>query len=123
MSRNLENILIIDDEVDICFLLDNKLKKINYSVSYAHTLSDGFAKLASSKPFLLFLDISLPDGSGLNSIAKIKRLYPAIKIIIISAYDSANERTLAKNEGADMFIGKPFNAEVIYSAVSHLKGL
>ena len=117
---NLNNILIIDDEVDICFLLENKLKKKNYAISYAHNLEDGFSKLASIQPFLLFLDINLPDGSGLNAISKIKLLYPSLKVIMISAYDGANERTLAKNEGADMFIGKPFNEEAIYSAVDQI---
>ena len=118
---NLNDILIIDDEVDICFLLDNKLRKKNFKVSYAHNLKDGFSKLAFIQPFLLFLDISLPDGSGLNAISKIKLLYPSIKIIIISAYDSANERNTAKKQGADMFIGKPFSEEMIYTTLDKIR--
>lgn len=118
---DLNSILIIDDEADICFLLENKLKKKNYKISYAHNLEDGFSKLASVQPFLLFLDINLPDGSGLNAISKIKLLHPSIKIIIISAYDGVNERILAKTEGADMFVGKPFNEEAIYTAVDQIK--
>ena len=114
------SILIIDDEVDFCFLLGNKLQKRNYKVNFAHTLTDGFEKLSTLKPAILFLDLNLPDGSGLDAIEKVKSQYPAIKIVIISAYDSSIERSLAREARADVFFGKPFNIDILFMALERL---
>lgn len=113
-------ILIIDDEEDICFLLCNILQKKNMEVFLAHTLQDGLYKLSLNKPYLLFLDINLPDGSGLNAITAIKEQYPLIKIIIISAYDGLKERSQAEATGIDVFIGKPFSKEIICNTIKQL---
>jgi DNA-binding response OmpR family regulator len=115
-----ENILIIDDEVDICFLLSGILKSRNYQPAFANNLDEGFKKLPAVNPSILFLDINLPDGNGLDSIRKVKAISPTVKIIMISAYDGTNERNRAKSEGADGFIGKPFNKDLIYQAVDQL---
>ena len=112
-----KRILIIDDETDICFLLASVLKKKGFEVSYVNSLTDGFPKVADIQPAVLFLDINLPDGSGLESITKIKALSLNTKIIMISAYDSPKERTIANEKGADFFIGKPFNKELVWSAI------
>lgn len=114
------SVLIIDDEADICFLLTNILKERNIEASFANTLSDGLIKIDLLKPLILFLDINLPDGSGLDTIAQIKSLYPHIKIIIISAYDSSKERIAAIELGANMFLSKPLNKNLIYSAFDQI---
>jgi two-component system, OmpR family, KDP operon response regulator KdpE len=114
------SILIIDDEVDFCFLLGNKLQKRNYKVNFAHSLSEGFEKLSLLHPTIVFLDLNLPDGSGLDAIEKVKSQYPDIKIIIISAYDSSIERSLAREARADVFFGKPFNIDILFMALDHL---
>ena len=115
-----KSVLIIDDEADICFLLSNILKERNIKASYANTLGDGINKIISLKPHILFLDINLPDGSGLDAIVKIKELAPEIKIIIISAYDSSKERAAAFEQGANMFLSKPLNKNLIYSAFEQI---
>lgn len=116
------SILIIDDEVDICFLLSGILKKRSFDVSFANSLEEGLSKLALVKPSLLFLDINLPDGSGLETIEKVKKDRPDVKIIMISAFDSLKERLVANEKGADLFIGKPFNKDTVLAAVDHLLG-
>jgi two-component system OmpR family response regulator len=109
--------LIIDDETDICFLLASLLKKKGFEVSFVHSLTDGFPKVADMQPAVLFLDINLPDGSGLESITKMKSLSMNTKIIMISAYDGLRERAIASEKGADFFIGKPFNKEIVSSTI------
>jgi two-component system, OmpR family, response regulator len=112
-----ESVLIIDDEIDICFLLSSMLRKKDYPVSFANTLEEGIPKLKALLPSVLFLDINLPDGSGLDHIREIKRLYPYTRIIVISAYDGVNERTKAMREGADHFLSKPLDMDRIYEAL------
>lgn len=115
-----DSVLIIDDEIDICFLVSHMLRKKQLPVSFANSLEEGMQKLDSLLPSIVFLDINLPDGSGLDQVRIIKARFPHIKIVMISAYDGNNERTKAKHEGADHFIGKPLNKELIYAALDTL---
>jgi two-component system OmpR family response regulator len=109
--------LIIDDEKDICFLLGKVLSEKNYAVHIANTLSDGLEKLKTKQPSILFLDIRLPDGSGLEVLKEIRIRYPLLKIVMMSAYDGLSERKQAMESGADLFLGKPLNMKSIYEAL------
>src|SRR5690242_12900468 len=106
-SENL-TVLIVDDEPDICFLLSNMLRQ-RFNTVMANTLTDGLLKLRQFSPSLLFLDIHLPDGSGLDIIKGAKRDFPQLKIIMMSAYDGPKEKNKAMEEGADIFISKPLS--------------
>lgn len=112
-----KGILILDDEVDICYLLGGILKKQGFKVQYAHTITEGVAKLSDVEPVFLFLDINLPDGSGLEMLADIRLKFPLLKIIIITAFDSDEEQSQARKYGADYFISKPFDQAMIIKAI------
>jgi DNA-binding response OmpR family regulator len=117
VENSIKSVLIVDDEIDICFLLGAMLRRKGYPVSYANSLEEGIKKADDLLPDILFLDINLPDGSGLDHIREIKAKHPHIIIIMISAYDGVNERTRASAEGAAYFIGKPLDPEKVYSAL------
>ena len=119
MISKTSRILIIDDEIDICFVLNHYLKSEKYKVEFSISLKEGMTKLKSFKPEILFLDISLPDGSGIDAIKNIKKSHPEIKIAIISAYDSADDISEAKNAGADSFIPKPFSRVSINATIEN----
>ena len=104
-------ILIIDDEPDICRLLQLSLVKHGYNVKYVHALTEGMQYLRREQPDILFLDIHLPDGSGLEAIPAIKRQCPALPVITISAYDNGMEKQTALKAGASYFLAKPFNVK------------
>jgi DNA-binding NtrC family response regulator len=110
-------VLIIDDELDICYLLSGILRQKKLRTSYVNTLSDAEVALKNDPPAVLFLDNHLPDGFGLDFIHIVKNNYPSVKIIMITAHDSAAERNRAYSEGADFFISKPFTRELIYSTI------
>ena len=105
-------VLIVDDEHDICFLLGRMFRKQNYIVAIANTLTDGLAQLIEIKPSILFIDVHLPDGSSLDALKNIRKDHPSIKIVVMSANDGA-EKKIAIDNGADLFISKPINKEVI----------
>lgn len=113
-------VLIIDDELDICYLLSGILRQKKLRASYVNSLTDAELALKNDPPALLFLDNHLPDGMGLDFIQHIKRNYPLVKIIMITAHDSAAERNRAFKEGVDFFISKPFTREVINSTIDQL---
>lgn len=105
-------ILIIDDEPDICRLLQLSLVKHGYNVKYVHALGEGIQYLQQhQQPDILFLDIHLPDGSGLEAIPDIKKKCPTLPVITISAYDNGMEKQKALRAGASYFLAKPFNVK------------
>jgi two-component system, OmpR family, response regulator len=121
-TGNIENskaqVLIVDDEPDICFLLSELLKQKNLVPLVAYNLNDAERALEKSHPKYLFLDNWLPDGFGLDFIGFIKRNFPTTKIIMMTAHDSIADRKRAFSEGADFFISKPLTKQLISEALS-----
>lgn len=113
-------VLIVDDELDICYLLSGMLKQRNFSTGFVNSISDAVVALETNTPSLLFLDNHLPDGFGLDFIPYIKKNYPETKVIMITAHDSAAERNTAYKGGVDLFIAKPLNRKLINDAIDKL---
>ena len=112
--------LIIDDEIDICYLLSGILKQKNCHTNYVNNLADATIELKNNSPIIVFLDNHLPDGLGINYVDYIKQNYPTIKVVMITAYDTTADRREALKKGVDIFIGKPFTKEEITSALQIL---
>lgn len=112
--------LIIDDELDICFLLKSILKKRDLDVNYVNRLEDAKVALEVNKPPIIFLDNHLPDGLGVDFISYVKKNYPSTKIVMITAHDTQEDRNKAVQNGVDMFLGKPFTKDSITSALEML---
>jgi len=111
-KKKIRTILIIDDEVDLCWLLSGALTEKGYDVVAAHTLKDGMAYL-SKAPDLVFLDLKLPDGDGMDILPIIRKKNPETFVVIISAYGSEDRIVDAKEKGVHSFIDKPFTVEKI----------
>ena len=110
--------LIIDDEIDICYLLSGILKNKDIKPYYVNTLADAGSVLKTQHPELIFLDNHLPDGIGVDFITQIKKASPQSKIVLITAYDTATDRKNAEIQGVDFFIAKPFTRDTIYQTVN-----
>ena len=110
--------LIVDDEIDICYLLSHILRQKDIQTSVAGSLAEADKMLQSANPFyFVFLDNHLPDGLGINQIKRWKDKFPSVHFIMITAHDSNEERRKAKADGADSMIGKPFSRDVIFKAI------
>jgi len=113
-------VLIVDDELDICYLLSGMLKQRSLITGFVNTLSDAVIALQTDTPSILFLDNHLPDGFGLDFIPYIKKNYPEVKVIMITAHDGAIERKQAYEGGVDLFVAKPLNRKLINDAIDKL---
>ena len=112
--------LIIDDEIDICYLLSSLLIKKKIQVDYVNSIADAVLALEKYKPEIIFLDNHLPDGEGMDFSRHIKKNYPAVKVAMITAYDSPADRRMALARGIDYFIPKPFTRDKIYKTVDDI---
>ena len=115
-------VLIVDDEVDMCWALENILMLEGYKTHTATSGKEGLNLIQQlhSTIGLLFLDAKLPDIDGLKFASFVKQNFPQIKIIIITGYyyrDSDAVQQGLANSLFDGFIGKPFNISEIRSAI------
>jgi DNA-binding response OmpR family regulator len=114
------DLLVIDDEQEICSLLAALLKRNGATVTLAHSVVGAQEVLDQGRYDLVFLDINLPDGSGHDLIPHIQRTSPKARIVAISAMEG--EARAAKENGADMFIAKPFDQKAILVGMERLLG-
>ena len=118
-KKEVIRILVIEDEGDICLLLELLLTSRNTVIDHVHTLMDAKDFIEREQPTLVLLDNRLPDGLGIDFIGFLKRVYPRIKIIMITGVDGiAEEAVLAT--GADRFISKPFTQAQLHESISHV---
>ncbi len=119
-KKRIKKILIIDDEEDLCWLLSNVLKKQGYKISTANTIRKGISSLRQS-PDLVFLDLKLPDGDGMDILPAIRKISPGTLVVIISAYGSEERREDAKEKGVHSFIDKPFTEKKILNIIKQFQ--
>jgi two-component system, OmpR family, response regulator len=110
--------LIIEDELDICFLLSNILKQGDLNPYYVNNIVDAKSLLKNDEPDIIFLDNHLPDGFGIDLIPFIKKTHPQTKVVVLSAHDSTDDKNKAIFNGADIFMGKPFTKESIHNVLN-----
>lgn len=75
------NILLIDDETEICFLVKNLLRREGIGCDVANTMAEGRRQLGIGQYHAVFLDIHLPDGLGYEMIAEIRARQPDVQVI------------------------------------------
>jgi len=121
-KRQIKNVLIVDDEEDLCWLLTNTLQNKGYHVSAAHSLIKSITCLKKEVPHLILLDLKLPDGSGIDLLPEIKAAAPQAIVVIISAYGSEEKKTEAKHQkGVHGFIDKPFTERKILEIITQFQ--
>ncbi len=104
---NNPEILVIDDEIQICKLLEITLESNDYKVTQAMTGKDGIITAANHPPDLILLDIGLPDMSGHEVLKKLREWYYK-PIIILSVQNDEINIVQALDNGANDYLSKPF---------------
>lgn len=111
--------LIIEDEGDMCLLLNIMLNDTDVELDHVKSLAAAQEYLGKEQPNVVILDNKLPDGFGVDFITFIKQNYPATKIIMISGFDASAEDVALEN-GADIFLQKPFSKDQLYNSMMTL---
>lgn len=118
MKRDIERILIVDDEEDICFLLKSILKRhSDAKIDVCNSVFTGKEKLKNNTYDLVFFDMRLNDGTGeelilaANGIKKENRPY----IAVISAYSSELDMERLSRLNINEFVPKPLSTSKIVS--------
>lgn len=99
--------LIIDDEVDLCRLMQMTLKRMQIESMVAYDYATAVEFLAEHKFDFCLTDLRLPDGSGLDIVKLIAKDYPATPVAVITAHGSMDLAIEALKLGAFDFVNKP----------------
>jgi Response regulators consisting of a CheY-like receiver domain and a winged-helix DNA-binding domain len=100
--------LIIDDEVQIRRLLRVVLEGESYQVYEAETGQQGLTEIATRRPWVILLDLGLPDMEGLEVLKRLREWSEA-PVIVLTVRDDVHEKVAALDAGADDYVTKPFS--------------
>ena len=120
-------ILVVDDEQDVELLFRQKyrkeLKNGDFEFYFAFSANDALAFLKKLQPFdivLVLSDINMPGMNGLELLRIIKSDFEALKVIMVTAYGDTSNHQTAINYGADDFITKPVDFNILKERILEL---
>ena len=103
----MSNLLLIDDDVELCDLLASWLTQEGFQVTACHDGQSARQALAQSAPDAVVLDVMLPDGSGLEVLKQLRSEHPELPVLMLSARGEPLDRILGLELGADDYLAKP----------------
>ena len=115
--KKLMRILIIEDEVTLNKMLAEGLKEFGYQSDVVETLKDGEYYLDIRNYDLVLMDWMLPDGNSVDIIGDIKTNTPKTVVVVLSARDDNESEIEALRSGADDYIRKPFDFDVLIARI------
>ncbi|MCB9419668.1 MAG: response regulator transcription factor [Ardenticatenaceae bacterium] len=115
-----KSILVVDDEPNLRKTLAMILQRAGYVVTTAGNADEAHRLLRAGAYGLVFLDIKMPDKSGLTLLAEIRELYPDMPIVLLTAHASLDSAIEAVRRGANDYLLKPIDPPQILERVSQV---
>ena len=113
-----KRVLIIDDEPDICELIEITLMRMGLQSQSAQNLTDARILLETETFDLCLTDMRLPDGNGIDLVEHVQANYPALPIAVITAHGNMESAVKALKAGAFDFVSKPVDIQILRNLVS-----
>jgi two-component system, OmpR family, response regulator len=110
-------VLVVDDEDYITDLIAVGLRFVGFDVDTAVDGRDALAKIASTRPDLVVLDISMPGIDGIEVLQRIRRDGVSTPVVFLTARDAPADRVKGLHLGADDYITKPFSLEELLARI------
>jgi signal transduction histidine kinase len=111
-------ILVVDDDADIGLLLCDRLQAMGHEVRAAADGEAALEAIGKEVPSLVFLDIEMPKLSGLEVLRRIRKDWPELPVIVMTAHGTIARAVEAMKAGASDFITKPFEMQQLKSAIA-----
>lgn len=106
-------VAVIDDEITVCRRLKQALEKDGYEVESFQEAGPFWRRMVQDPFHIIFLDLKLPDVNGMDVLARIKKRYDNVEVIIITGYGSIDSAISAIKKGAYHYVTKPFKLDEI----------
>jgi two-component system, NtrC family, response regulator len=112
------NILVVDDDPLICSSLSLVIQKMGHAVHCSRTVGEAVAKVQKESFDIVFCDVRMPDGSGLDILPEIKDSAAAPEVIIMTGFEDPHGAELAIKKGAWDYVEKPLSAKDVTLSIS-----
>lgn len=112
-------ILIIEDDIAFCKLLEKFLIKKAYHVTIAFSASEAREAVKNESFDLILTDLRLPDSDGIGLMSEFKNSHPHIPVILMTGYSDVNTAVKAIKNGAADYISKPFNPDEVLLVITN----
>jgi two-component system alkaline phosphatase synthesis response regulator PhoP len=121
-NKNLKRLLVVDDEPDLREAIMFDLELSGFEVLSAKDGMEGLKLAREQKPDLLILDLLLPrmDGYRVCRMLKVDKKTEKIPVIMLTAKATREDERLGKESGADLYMTKPFDPEILLENVNAL---
>ena len=113
-----KKVLIVDDEADICELIEITLMRMDIASQSALNLTDAKLLLDTESFDLCLTDMRLPDGNGIELVEYVQENYKELPIAVITAHGNMESAVKALKAGAFDFVSKPVDIQILRNLVS-----
>ncbi|MDD5073492.1 MAG: response regulator [Candidatus Omnitrophica bacterium] len=113
-------ILLVDDDVEFGVAFSKILKSEGHEVSVALNTAEGLDALKKEEFDIVFADLSMPGENGLAFLKKSKKEFPAIPVVMITAFGDWDIYAKAIETGVSKFVNKPVKKEEITQAIKEV---
>ena len=113
-------ILIVDDEPQVAEVLARSLNRQGHRTTVVHSGQEALDRLDSLAPDAMFLDVSMPGMNGLDVMAEVKRVKPALAVVVITGHATAEQVERVMELGAVDVIQKPSALTHYHRAIERL---
>ncbi|MBW1804300.1 MAG: response regulator, partial [Deltaproteobacteria bacterium] len=115
--HNPATVVIIDDEESMCEGCSQELEEEGYRAAATGNDEEGLRMVNQLKPNVVFIDLRMPKISGIEVLAKIRKIDPSIVPIVITGYATEESAVKTMKMGAFDYLCKPFDERVLLGAV------
>lgn len=122
MSTVRAKILVVDDEEDLRWLLTERLRREGFEVAAAGSGREALALVQQEAPDLIILDLVMPEMDGIQTLRQMREQGVTAKVVVLTAYGTAQQIREAMALGVREFIGKPFELDRLIRIVAEEAG-
>ena len=112
----MDRVLLVDDDVQLCKLLAERLATEGFAIETVHDGARGLERALSMEHALVVLDLMLPGMGGLDVLRRLRKVSPA-PVLILTARGEDSDRILGLEMGADDYVPKPFNPRELIARI------
>ncbi|MCA2004305.1 MAG: response regulator [Ignavibacterium sp.] len=105
----MENILIVDDDVNLCKVLSEELSEVGYQVNYVNNGFEALDFLRKNSVDLMLLDLKMPGIDGFEVLKEMEFRNLKAKVIVLTAYADVKSAIDSAKMGANDFLSKPYD--------------
>jgi two-component system, OmpR family, KDP operon response regulator KdpE len=116
MAQERANILVIDDDKLLARMVEDKLTAAGYAINISHDGQAGLRQMYAQRPDLIILDLMMPKMDGWTTCQRIREV-SNVPIIMLTAQDRPQDIIRGLDEGADEYVTKPFEMDVLLARV------